>query len=115
MQINSSASVSYHRFRVTSQVCVADTKQPVATIEQPTISAKWRSTQRRNKNRAARILWPPTRPNDHSKLQDDRLPLIVVRKRSSLTSFHPTPHGSSSLLQVSINSEEVHSGVELRD
>src|SRR6202011_4261151 len=25
----------------------------------------------------------------------DRLPLIVVRKRSSLTSFHPTPPGSS--------------------
>ena len=40
MQINSSASVSYHRFRVTSQFCVADTKQPVATIKQPTISAK---------------------------------------------------------------------------
>src|ERR1700730_14439129 len=38
----------------------------------------------------------------------DRLPLIVVRKRSSLTSFHTTPPGSSSLLQVSINSEEVH-------
>jgi hypothetical protein len=33
----------------------------------------------------------------------------VVRKRSSLTSFHPTPPGSSSLLQVSINSEEVQS------
>src|ERR1700737_4810148 len=39
----------------------------------------------------------------------DRLPLIVLRKRSSLTSFHPTPLGSSSLLQVSINSEEVQS------
>src|ERR1700733_13636741 len=26
-----------------------------------------------------------------------------------MTSFHPTPPGSSSLLQVSINSEEVHS------
>jgi hypothetical protein len=34
----------------------------------------------------------------------DRLPIIVVRKRSSVTSFHPTPPGSSSLLQVSINS-----------
>jgi hypothetical protein len=32
---------------------------------------------------------------------------LVLRKRSSLTSFHPTPPGSSSLLQVSINSEEV--------
>src|SRR5882724_9289215 len=39
--------------------------------------------------------------------QIDRLPLIVVRKRPTLTSFHPTPPGSSSLLQVSINSEEV--------
>jgi hypothetical protein len=36
------------------------------------------------------------------------LPFIVVRKRPTLTSFHPTPPGSSSLLQVSINSEEVH-------
>src|SRR6266702_1106112 len=51
-------------------------------------------------NRAARALWPPTRPID-------RLPLIVLRKRPALTSFHPTPPGSSSLLQVSINSEEV--------
>jgi hypothetical protein len=40
--------------------------------------------------------------------QIDRLPLVVVRKRPTLTSFHPTPPGSSSLLQVSINSEEVH-------
>jgi hypothetical protein len=38
----------------------------------------------------------------------NRLPLVVVRKRPTLTSFHPTPPGSSSLLQVSINSEEVH-------
>jgi hypothetical protein len=38
----------------------------------------------------------------------DRLPLVVVRKRPTLTSFHPTPPGSPSLLQVSINSEEVH-------
>src|SRR4029077_20484397 len=37
------------------------------------------------------------------------LPLVVVRKRPTLTSFHPTPPGSSSLLQVSISSEEVHS------
>jgi hypothetical protein len=36
------------------------------------------------------------------------LPLVVVRKRPTLTSFHPTPPGSSSLLQVSISSEEVH-------
>src|SRR6202521_6409807 len=40
--------------------------------------------------------------------QIDRLPLVVVRKRPTLTCFHPTPPGSSSLLQVSINSEEVH-------
>ncbi|WP_225142901.1 hypothetical protein, partial [Bradyrhizobium sp. BRP20] len=38
----------------------------------------------------------------------NRLPLVVIRKRPTLTSFHPTPPGSSSLLQVSINSEEVH-------
>jgi hypothetical protein len=31
-----------------------------------------------------------------------------IRKRPKLTSFHPTPPGSSSLLQVSIGSEEVH-------
>ncbi|WP_225145768.1 MULTISPECIES: hypothetical protein, partial [unclassified Bradyrhizobium] len=37
----------------------------------------------------------------------NRLPLVVIRKRPTLTSFHPTPPGSSSLLQVSINSEEV--------
>src|SRR3982074_939421 len=37
----------------------------------------------------------------------NRLPLVVVRKRPTLTSFHPTPPGSLSLLQVSINSEEV--------
>src|SRR5882757_9586053 len=35
------------------------------------------------------------------------LPLVVIRKRPTLTSFHPTPPGSSSLLQVSISSEEV--------
>src|SRR5712671_6291179 len=40
--------------------------------------------------------------------QIDRLPFVVVRKRPTLTSFHSTPPGSSSLLQVSINSEEVH-------
>src|SRR5882724_7189092 len=40
--------------------------------------------------------------------QINRLPLVVVRKRPTLTSFHPTPPGSQSLLQVSINSEEVH-------
>src|ERR1700756_4000085 len=39
--------------------------------------------------------------------QINRLPLVVVRKRPTLTSFHPTPPGSSSLLQVSISSEEV--------
>src|SRR6267378_8445098 len=41
--------------------------------------------------------------------QINRLPLVVVRKRPTSTSFHPTPPGSSSLLQVSISSEEVHS------
>jgi len=40
--------------------------------------------------------------------QINRLPLVVVRRRPTLTSFHPTPPGSSSLLQVSISSEEVH-------
>src|SRR6266404_3335958 len=40
--------------------------------------------------------------------QINRLPLVVVRKRPTLTSFHPTPPGSPSLLQVSISSEEVH-------
>src|SRR5258708_23317409 len=40
--------------------------------------------------------------------QINRLPLIVGRKRPTLTSFHSTPPGSLSLLQVSINSEEVH-------
>src|SRR5439155_12135276 len=45
--------------------------------------------------------------------QIDRLPLIVVRERSTLTCFHPTPPGSSSLLQVSINSEEVQTPVVL--
>src|SRR6202453_4046997 len=39
--------------------------------------------------------------------QINRLPLVVVRRRPTLTSFHPTPPGSSSLLQVSISSEEV--------
>src|SRR5207237_6998930 len=39
--------------------------------------------------------------------QINRLPLVVVGKRPTLTSFHPTPPGSSSLLQVSISSEEV--------
>jgi len=39
--------------------------------------------------------------------QIDRLPLIVVRKLSTLTCFHLTPLGSPSQLQVSINSEEV--------
>src|SRR5579883_2757915 len=41
------------------------------------------------------------------------LPLVVVRKRPTLTSFHPTPPGSSSLLQVSINSEEVQAAWHL--
>ena len=40
-------------------------------------------------------------------IEINRLPLVVVRKRP-LMSFHRTPPGSSSLLQVSINSEEVH-------
>src|SRR5262249_60845386 len=37
----------------------------------------------------------------------NRLPLVIVRKRSSLTSFHQTPLGSLSLLQVSTELEEV--------
>jgi hypothetical protein len=32
--------------------------------------------------------------------QNDRLPFVVVRKRPTLTSFHSTPPGSASLLQV---------------
>src|ERR1700738_5124736 len=43
--------------------------------------------------------------------QINGLPLVVVRKRPTLTYFHPTPPGSQSLLQVSINSEEVHFGM----
>jgi hypothetical protein len=39
--------------------------------------------------------------------QIDRLSLVVVHKRPTLTFFHLTPPGSLSLLQVSINSEEV--------
>ena len=39
--------------------------------------------------------------------QINRLPLVVVRKRPTLTFFHPTPPGSLSLLQVSVNSGEV--------
>src|SRR6267378_6804932 len=46
--------------------------------------------------------------------QINRLPLVVVRKRPTLTSFHPTPPGSSSLLQVSISSEEVQSASHFR-
>src|SRR5665213_1332359 len=39
--------------------------------------------------------------------QINRLPLIVVRKRPTWTSFHLTPPGSASLLRVSTNSGEV--------
>jgi hypothetical protein len=39
--------------------------------------------------------------------QINRLPLVVVRKRPTVTYFHPTPPGSSSPLQVSISSEDV--------
>jgi len=35
-------------------------------------------------------------------------PLVVVCKRPTLTCYHLTPPDSPSLLQVSINSEEVH-------
>src|SRR6185312_14735959 len=41
--------------------------------------------------------------------QINRLSLVVVRKRSSLTSFHQTPLGSPSLLQVSTELEEAQS------
>src|SRR6266581_6604102 len=51
----------------------------------------------------------PTSGACHAAL--NRLPLVVVRKRPTLTSFHPTPPGSPSLLQVSINSEEVQSAI----
>jgi hypothetical protein len=40
--------------------------------------------------------------------QINRLPLVVVCERPTLTCFYSTPPGSLSLLQVSINSEEVH-------
>jgi hypothetical protein len=50
----------------------------------------------------------PTKPELSTRgYQIDRLPLVIVRKRPTLTSFHPTSPGSPSLLQVSINSEEV--------
>jgi hypothetical protein len=38
------------------------------------------------------------------------LPLVLFGKRPTLT-FHSTPPGSMSLLQVSTHSEEVHSGL----
>jgi len=40
------------------------------------------------------------------------LSLVVVRKRSSLTSFHQTPLGSPSLLQVSTELEEAQPSSE---
>src|SRR6516225_3189959 len=45
--------------------------------------------------------------------QVNRLSLVVVGKRPPSTSFHPTPPGSPSLLQVSINSEEDQFGIQL--
>ena len=47
----------------------------------------------------------PDRPAARSH-QIDRLPLVVVRKRPTFSSFHWAPLGSASLLQVSTNSEE---------
>src|SRR5712671_6276863 len=62
-------------------------------------------------NRAGQVPWPPTNRAAARSHQIDRLPLVVVRKRPTLTCFHPTPPGSPSLLQVSIDSEEVHRAV----
>src|ERR1700737_5355963 len=42
-------------------------------------------------NRAARVLWPPTRPSAPSKLQNQPPPAYGRRKRLSLAFFHPTP------------------------
>src|SRR6516162_7545270 len=52
------------------------------------------------RNRARQVPWPPIRSSGHSIGSDQPLPLVVVCKRPTLTSFHPTPPGSSSLLQV---------------
>src|SRR5204862_6548894 len=50
--------------------------------------------------------WPSsTLPTAGRRANDPPSP--SRRQRPALTSFHPTPPGSSSLLQVSINSEEV--------
>jgi len=58
------------------------------------------------RNRAGQVPWSPIRLSGRSKLPDRPL-AACSRKRPTLTSFHPTPPGSPSLLQVSINSEEV--------
>src|SRR3982075_3723811 len=42
------------------------------------------------RNRAGQVPWPPTRSSDRSK-PPDRLPLIVVRNRPTLRTFHPPP------------------------
>src|ERR1700722_16146778 len=60
------------------------------------------------RNHVGQVPCPPIRSSDHSMPPDQPLALVVVRKRPTLTSFHPTPPGSSSLLQMSISSEEVH-------
>src|SRR5665213_608373 len=60
-------------------------------------------------NHAGQVPWPPSpdRPAARSH-QINRLPLVVVRKRPPFTTFHSTPLGSASLLQVPTNSEEAH-------
>jgi hypothetical protein len=56
------------------------------------------------RNRAGQAPSQQIRSRARSTLPDQPLAVIVIRKRPTLTSFHPTPPGSSSLLQVSIKS-----------
>jgi hypothetical protein len=59
------------------------------------------------RNRAAKFLGHRSDRASTRCDQINRLPFVVVRKRPTLTSFHPTPAGPSSLLQLSISSDEV--------
>lgn len=52
---------------------------------------------------------PQTRSSARSTLPTRPLPLVLFGKRPRLT-FHSTPPGSTSLLQVSTHSGEVHQG-----
>ena len=89
------------------------------------ISAAWSADGRRLRRGAPRrrrrlppgptLLYPPPQHgiaqakflghrSDRAATRCDQiycLPLVIARKRPTLTSFHPTPPGSSSLLQVS--------------